>query len=208
MVNKLPVNKGISSSAVTNVPTEWSPAWFKSFITNFLANTDTRNATGEPNVQISGTLDTPATLQTSNPTIIAVRTAASSSVSNVLAPDTSLVLTFTKTGFYTLEIFLPVYEKTSGVGGFQFDLGNTSATITNLSYGVVGFTGALTTTTQATQVLTISTSSSRPSWIWAKGFLCVTGTGALGLRWGQSSTQAAAATVLQTGAYMIATKIG
>lgn len=59
----IPVRKGISAPAVTNVPEKWDRTWFRTFITNFLVNADIRNAVTGPGLIITGNVsgDTTAT---------------------------------------------------------------------------------------------------------------------------------------------------
>jgi hypothetical protein len=59
----LPVKRGISSPAVTNIPKEWDSQWFRYFIDNFLTGADIRNVvtpTGS-GIAISGNVSGNAT---------------------------------------------------------------------------------------------------------------------------------------------------
>ena len=63
MVTKQTTNKGLSGVAVANyIPAQWSAAWFKTFITQYLQNADIRNAVPGVGVSISGNIATPATI--------------------------------------------------------------------------------------------------------------------------------------------------
>lgn len=232
---RLPVQRGLTSAVVTSIPDEWSPAWFRYFISNFLANADVRNAISSPNVLVTGNIEVPATLQTlsGNPPVffedsgqeegmivpgppgasglplVGLRTSNANSSSSTLTADTQLVINFTTAGVYALEIFLSVFETAGApIGGFKFDLGTGTATITNLRYGVVGFSDGITSPTTTTSVLTLANSSISPTWILAKGSFTVSAIGTFGLRWAQSSVTSATPTTLQTGAYILATRIG
>jgi hypothetical protein len=63
-----PVKPGLSAPIVTSIPDEWSKTWFRSFITNYLQNTDVRNAVtpsgGGVSVSSTGPFN-PATLSLS-----------------------------------------------------------------------------------------------------------------------------------------------
>lgn len=61
MANQLPVKKGISAPAVTNIPEKWDRTWFRNFITNFLVNADIRNVKTGPGVIITGNVSGNAT---------------------------------------------------------------------------------------------------------------------------------------------------
>jgi hypothetical protein len=50
----LPTLPGLTSGGVHSIPTDWDPAWFRRFITNFLQWADVRNAQGLNGVTISG----------------------------------------------------------------------------------------------------------------------------------------------------------
>jgi hypothetical protein len=50
-----PVKPGLSAPVVTSIPVNWSAAWFRSFITNYLQNADIRNATTGGAVSVTST---------------------------------------------------------------------------------------------------------------------------------------------------------
>lgn len=204
----LPVRQGISAPVVTNIPDQWSAAWFQGFITNFLQYSDTRNAQNSPDVQITGNIDSPATLSTQPFSLASTKTTNTNSTSALLTADPDLQLSFPQTGGYSIEIYLPFYEQNSNVGGFQFDLGFGTAAVSTLSYGVMGFTSAITSQTTSTQILEPSTSASSPTWVLIKGSITITAVGTLGLRWAQITTSSANPTTVLIGAYMIATNLG
>lgn len=231
---RLPVQRGISSAVVTSIPDTWNAAWFRNFIINFLTNADVRNAISSPDVLVTGNIETPATLQTlsGNPpvffedsggeeamivpgppgasgvSLVGLRTTNANSSTSTLTADTQLALNFSTTGTYSLEIFLSVFE-TAGtpIGGFKFDIGTGTATITTLRYGVIGFSDGITSPTTTTSVLTVANSSISPTWVLAKGSFTVSAVGTLGLRWAQSGTSSATPTTLQAGSYILATRI-
>jgi hypothetical protein len=146
--------------------------------------------------------------------VAAFRSADTTAVSSTLTADAQLTLTFTQTGKYAFEVFLPFYEATLGTGGFQFDLGSGTATVGGIVYGLTGFVtaavtnAAITSATTATSASSIATSASAPSWYLAKGWVNVTGVGTLAVRWAQATTLLADPTTLKAGAYFTATKIG
>jgi hypothetical protein len=231
----LKVTSGISAPYVTNIPQNWDREWFRSFINHFLALADTRNSISSPNAQVTGNINVPATIQTiggvppiflddggggdgdglivpgpagtSVFNVVAFRTSNSTSTSTTIQADSQLFLTFSNTGNYAFEIYLPVYNS-NGNAGFQFDLNSVTATLTNLVYSVVGFNNCATSATAVWKIPSISSNSLNPSWLLIKGFVTVTGAGTWGLRWAQFNLDAVNATVLTTGAYMMATKIG
>lgn len=141
------------------------------------------------------------------------KTADATSASNVLAADTDLTLTFNETGNYRLEGVLFFYEATAGTGGFQFDFNSGSATLT-IIYGVSGFNtanfsqAAVTAVATAVSFATIPTSLSAPAWVQIIGYVNVTVTGTLALRFAQASTLGADLTHLMAGSSLVATKIG
>jgi collagen type VII alpha len=58
-----PVKQGLSAPVVTSIPQQWSAAWFRSFITNYLQNADVRNAATGSGVDVTSTNFTqPATI--------------------------------------------------------------------------------------------------------------------------------------------------
>lgn len=237
-MSRLPVKSGISSPTVTSIPEKWDREWFRYFISNFLSYADTRNSIGSPNAQISGNINTPATIQTIGgmppifldngdgggdgdalivpgpqgpsgaSSISAFRSSSGSSTSTTLTADATLVLNLNSPGDYVFEMFLPIYQNVSGLAGFKFDLNSGSATLTSLSYAVIGFSAGITSRSTVTQVLSISNSSTAPSWLLAKGLIIVSAAGTVGLRWAQNTLDATNATVVASGAYMVATKIG
>jgi hypothetical protein len=146
--------------------------------------------------------------------LAAFRSADTTAVSSTLTADAQLTLTFTQTGKYVFEVFLPFYEATLGTGGFQFDLGSGTATVGGIVYGLTGFVtaavtnAAITSATTATSASSIATSASAPSWYLAKGWVNVTAVGTLAVRWAQATTLLADPTTLKAGAYFTATKIG
>ena len=66
MSTQLPVKQGISSAVVTSIPEQWSAAWFRRFITNYLQNGDVRNATAGSGIKINGGITTTATISLSS----------------------------------------------------------------------------------------------------------------------------------------------
>lgn len=62
VVRTLAAAKGISATTVVSIPEEWSKEWFRTFISQVLANVDIRNAIPGTGVTISGTATTPATI--------------------------------------------------------------------------------------------------------------------------------------------------
>lgn len=59
--NPLPVLQGISAAAVRSIPDQWSAAWFRRFVTNYLQPADVRNGTGV-GISITGNNTDPVTL--------------------------------------------------------------------------------------------------------------------------------------------------
>jgi hypothetical protein len=58
-----PVKPGLSAPIVTSIPDQWSKAWFRSFITNYLVNADVRNSTTGAGVDVTtGGAFQPATI--------------------------------------------------------------------------------------------------------------------------------------------------
>lgn len=231
---RIPVQRGLSSAVVNNIPDKWDPTWFRYFIVNFLTNADARNAVSSPDVLVSGNIETPATIATlggvppvfmddgggwsddlivpgpagtSTLILAGYKTSGQTSVTNTLANDPNLFVNIGSIGSYVIEIFFPV-SGTVGQGGFQFDLGNTTAGIGTLVYNVEGYATGATTITSALHVLRVSSSSANPSWILVKGFIQITAQGTFGVRWSQLTTAPSDPTTLQAGAFLTATRIG
>lgn len=143
----------------------------------------------------------------------AYRTADTTANSATLAADSDLTLTFNETGHYKISIELSFYEATAGTGGFQFDLNSGTATIGSFFLDVIGFGTALfgnagiTSVATATGVGTVVTSSAAPSWIKATGYVNISGTGTLAIRWAQNTLLAIDPTTLKKGSSFIATKL-
>ena len=120
--------------------------------------------------------------------------------STAVANDADLVLTVVA-GTYDFDIFLATYEATSGAGGFQFDLGQGSATVSAILWAADGYGTALlgspaaVSATTAQQIATVATSSSAPSWFKAKGQVTFSAGGTFGIRWAQVSSSANATTL-------------
>ena len=146
--------------------------------------------------------------------IAGVKPTNSQSISNALAADSDLTLTFNEIGTYALDGYLSFYETTLGTGGFQFDFNSGSATVGAINFGVDGYVtaavgnAAVTSVSTATSFGTIVTSSSAPSWLRITGYLTVTVVGTFALRWAQASTLAIDPTNLLAGSRLMATKIG
>jgi len=146
--------------------------------------------------------------------ISGVKASTTQAVSNALTADSDLTLTFNENGTYALDGYLSFYESTVGTGGFQFDFNSGTATVGAINFGVEGFVtaavanAAVTSVATATSFGTIVTSSSAPSWVRIAGYLTITGTGTLALRWAQASTLAIDPTNFLAGSRLMATKIG
>jgi hypothetical protein len=133
--------------------------------------------------------------------------AVTSPVTNnaTLSNDSDLVLTLLP-GTYTFQLFLNFWEQTSSAGGFQFDLGNSTAAARVFIFAVVGASAASTAYTGVQQFSTISTSSAQPSFAVVHGMITVTTAGTLGLRWAQI-TPSTNTTELGVGSTFTAEKI-
>lgn len=155
-----------------------------------------------------------ATITTALTGVAAFKPSDTTAATNVLTADATLSLTFNETGKYAFELWLPFFEATLGTGGFQFDLNSGTATVGAIVYGVDGFSTAsvinagITSVATATSAGSVATSSTAPSWFFAKGWLSITVAGTLVPRWAQASTLGADPTTLKTGAYFMAIKIG
>lgn len=58
-----PVKQGLSAPVVTSIPNDWSAAWFRNFITNYLQNADIRNASVGGGLSVgTGGFTQPATI--------------------------------------------------------------------------------------------------------------------------------------------------
>jgi hypothetical protein len=177
--------------------------------TNGLIITST-GALQSPSTPVSAALTTVFT------GLAAFKATPTTSSSSALATDASLTITFNELGWYVVEIWLPFYEATSGLGGFQANfLNGGTAGFANLSYSVEGFgTSAIalasgqTSSAVAFSATAAGTASATPSWFRAKGIVQVTSTGTAGVQWAQASTLGVDPTTLMAGAYVIATKIG
>lgn len=133
---------------------------------------------------------------------------------SALAADSALLVTLNETGTYAIEAFFAVYEATSGVGGFQFDFGNGTATLSGILFSFNGYSttseaNAASTSAGSAQAFAsaISTNSAAPSWMRVSGVVTVSAAGTLGVRWAQSSTNANSTSLL-AGSYVKFTKIG
>lgn len=132
-----------------------------------------------------------------------------------MAADPDLVLTFTATGVYSFEAWLPCWEDTSGAGGIQVDFGGGSATIASFVAGYqTWFTSSgslsqgIISTTTSLQIGTLEISGGTgPSYFLVKGSFSVTATGTLAVRWAQLSSSGNA-TRLMKGSYFTASKVG
>jgi hypothetical protein len=62
MTIRQPVKPGLSAPIVTSIPNQWSAAWFRTFITNYLQNADIRNAAQGGGITVSGGGTGPATI--------------------------------------------------------------------------------------------------------------------------------------------------
>lgn len=141
------------------------------------------------------------------------RTADTTANSATLAADTDLTLTVNETGHYRINIELSFYEATLGSGGFQFDLNSGTATIGSFFLDVIGFGTALfgnagiTSVATATGIATVVTSSTAPSWIKATGYVNISGTGTIAIRWAQNTLLAIDPTTLKKGSSFTLTKL-
>jgi hypothetical protein len=178
--------------------------------------TVTRNATtsiasilfGTCPVQAPGSPLVPAATQVVTGVASKVTTAQTFTSNTALTACPGLSVTCNETGVYTFEVYLSVFEATTGTGGFKFDLGSSTATITNLSYNfTTTITSGVTSTTTASSVATVGTSSAAPSTIILKGTLQVTAAGTVQMR-GAQNTTSVNTTTLQVGSYIKLTKIG
>ena len=114
--------------------------------------------------------------------------------SNAALANDAMVVTVNETGTYEIECFLAFFEATASTGGFQFDFGQGTATISAILFGtdavgtaVIGLAAATSATT-AQSFATIATSASAPSWSLTKGKVTFSGTGTFGLRTAQASS--------------------
>ena len=133
--------------------------------------------------------------------------------SNATLTNDAIIVTVNETGTYEIECFLAFFEATASTGGFQFDFGQGTATISAILFGtdafgtsVLGNAGATSATT-AQSFATIATSSSAPSWSLTKGKITFSGTGTFGLRTAQASSSANT-TTRKALSYLKLTKTG
>lgn len=147
--------------------------------------------------------------------LAAFKPTATTSANNTLTSDAALTITFNETGWYEVEIWLPVFEATSGAGGFQFNfLNGGTAGFANVTWTALAFgtalvaRSALTSPATVISAATVSTASASPSWFLAKGQIQVTSTGTAAVQWAQLATLGADPTTLMAGAYVKATKQG
>jgi hypothetical protein len=82
---------GISAGSIKFIPEEWSAEWFRRFITQYLQNADTRNATAGPGISISGTIQQPATISAS--TIVGAPTSVFGNPGSTAADNTNISAT-------------------------------------------------------------------------------------------------------------------
>lgn len=170
-------------------------------------------------VEITNAVDVPKTPLASTVTrmhtgLANFLAAATTRNSTALTAEAGLTVTVNETGWYDVELWMPVFEATSGAGGFQWDWQAGSATIANFTMSGVGVdTVAITfncTTSIATPQsrTTVNTSSTTPSWFLMKGTMQVTVAGTFGVRTAQGVLLAADPTTLMAGARLVLTKIG
>lgn len=164
--------------------------------------------------------DMPSTVLTAAVTractgLVAYKPSTTTASTATLTADTTLQLTFNETGLYAFEIYLAVFEATSGAGGFQCNMGGTAsvsaATFTSDSFITTSpatARAAFTAVTSVTTLATVSTAVGSPSWVRLKGTFNVTATGNLALKWAQASALSADPTSLLIGSYFLAIKIG
>jgi hypothetical protein len=81
---KQPVRPGLSAPAIGAIPTQWSAAWFRGFITNYLGAADARNAT-----QGGGVSVTPSPAGPSVPPTISLEQIAANTVLANLGAQTA-----------------------------------------------------------------------------------------------------------------------
>jgi hypothetical protein len=68
----LPSKPGITGASVLSVPDQWSPSWFRGFVSNLLKGADVRNAQGINGISVSGTIASPYATISFNPTTTTV----------------------------------------------------------------------------------------------------------------------------------------
>lgn len=152
----------------------------------------------------------PGITQVSTGLAVRLASAVSFTSNTTLAAIPTLGVTCNEAGVYAFEAYLSITEVTTGVGGFKFDLGASTATLTNISLTAIGSgitTGpAFTTTTTVTAMTTVATSTVAPTWVLVKGTIQVTVAGLVEFR-GAQNTSSANATSVNIGSYMRLTKI-
>jgi hypothetical protein len=143
--------------------------------------------------------------------VLGANSTANGTNNNTLAADAGMTLTFAHTGRYALSALLLVSEATASAGGFQFDFGSGTATITDIQFAVnasgnvvISAPNAFTSATSSVGMTTVATSASSPSWISVQGQVNITVAGTLALRWAQNSASLDV-TSLQKGSYLSAT---
>lgn len=152
--------------------------------------------------------------------LVAFKPTDTTSATNILATDTSLQLTFNETGWYVIDMFLLIFEATSGAGGFQVNFlngvgGTTGFALANTQWQFDGFATADVPTTALKQgsstiaaYAAVSTTRSGASWMRIRGILQVTAAGTAAPQWAQNALLAIDPTTLMAGSYVMATKIG
>lgn len=140
------------------------------------------------------------------------------SATNTLTADAALTLTFNETGWYVVDMFLMIFEATSGAGGFQANFlnsGTAGFSTANTQWQFDGFATADIPTTALKQAssavaayATVSTTRSGASWMRIKGIVQVISAGTAAVQWAQNSLLAIDPTTLMAGSYVMATKIG
>lgn len=136
----LPPVKGISSGAVTSIPTTWNAQWFRRFITTYLQGGDIRNTISGVGIDISGTIAQTAQISVSSsvqqlfnePYALAVAPSDSALTAyRILTPESG-VLTVTDSG---AKEPVTIGVATNGIGNAQLRqsvalsvIGNSAAT--------------------------------------------------------------------------------
>lgn len=137
----------------------------------------------------------------------ATKVITTTSNNNTLTSDRMMTMTL-QTGRYRLTGLLMVNSVANGAGGFQFDLFGGTAPVTNCNYLVTGTAANNVVISQSNGVYSTATvGTTTPSMINIDGYLQVSNTGTVVMRWSQAAVSANLTSLMQ-GSHLVATLIG
>lgn len=107
MAINLPSKPGITGASVLSVPDQWSPSWFRGFVSNLLKGADVRNAVGAGGITVTGNIASPyATITytgaggTSTGAAVSLTSGSSQSIPNNTTTPVNFNNTLFDTGSY------------------------------------------------------------------------------------------------------------